>query len=227
VIPVIDAFWSSGGTRASVRVLPDGCADIMFNLERATAVVIGTMTRPIDVDGGDRAFGVRFLPGCAAAILGRPLAPVTDDHDELPALGDLADAVANARDDEIRAALVESFVRHRMERAMPDRRVMVAVDAILRSGGRSAIDDVAFEASTTRQHLARLFAHHVGVAPKVFARVARFRRALRMATETPARWSDLAAELGYFDQSHLIGEFREFAGTTPVPFFQSPSPPSR
>lgn len=33
----------------------------------------------------------------------------------------------------------------------------------------------------------------------------------------------MAAELGYFDQSHLIAEFREFAGETPVPFFLSPS----
>ena len=33
--------------------------------------------------------------------------------------------------------------------------------------------------------------------------------------------ADLASQLGYFDQSHLIAEFREFAGDTPVPFFLS------
>ena len=88
-----------------------------------------------------------------------------------------------------------------------------------RSGGRASIDSVASAAGVSRQHLARAFAYHVGVSPKIFARVVRFRRALALAGGRD--WAGLAAELGYFDQSHLIADFREFAGVTPVPFFLS------
>ncbi|HYS55032.1 MAG TPA: hypothetical protein VER58_14840 [Thermoanaerobaculia bacterium] len=49
----------------------------------------------------------------------------------------------------------------------------------------------------------------------------RFRRAIAIARGGREGWADLAAELGYFDQSHLIADFREFAGETPVPFFLS------
>ena len=76
-------------------------------------------------------------------------------------------------------------------------------------------------AGVSRQHLARAFAHHVGVSPKTFARVMRFRRAIAIARGGREGWAELAEELGYFDQSHLIADFREFAGETPVPFFLS------
>ncbi|MGZ7079073.1 MAG: helix-turn-helix domain-containing protein, partial [Thermoanaerobaculia bacterium] len=61
----------------------------------------------------------------------------------------------------------------------------------------------------------------VGVSPKMFARVVRFRRVLREIAAPAVDWSDVALSAGYFDQSHLIADFRQFAGTTPVPFFLS------
>ena len=78
---------------------------------------------------------------------------------------------------------------------------------------------MASQVNVTRQHLARLFAQEVGVSPKRFAKIVRFRFALRLGSRKP--WADVAAALGYSDQSHLIADFREFSGTTPVPFFLS------
>ena len=114
---------------------------------------------------------------------------------------------------------VDAAMRSLFADRKPDPRVDAAVDRILRSGGRATIDSIAAAAGVSRQHLARAFAYHVGVSPKTFARVIRFRRALRLAGSQD--WSALALELGYFDQSHLIADFREFAGETPVPFFLS------
>lgn len=91
------------------------------------------------------------------------------------------------------------------------------VAAILRSSGSRSIAEAADAAGVSRQHLARLFDVHVGLSPKRFARVTRFRRAIVLGRSR--RWPDVASTLGYADQSHLIAEFREFAGTTPVPFF--------
>jgi methylphosphotriester-DNA--protein-cysteine methyltransferase len=63
------------------------------------------------------------------------------------------------------------------------------------------------------------------VSPKTLARVVRFERLLCAARRGRRDWASLAADLGYFDQAHLIADFRELAGTTPVPFFQSPGAP--
>jgi AraC-like DNA-binding protein len=59
------------------------------------------------------------------------------------------------------------------------------------------------------------------VPPKTVARIARFERARTLA-EAPHRpdWARVAAECGFYDQSHLINEFRAFTGRTPETFFQ-------
>ena len=64
--------------------------------------------------------------------------------------------------------------------------------------------------------LERRFAREVGLAPKLFARVIRFQRVLEhIEKNAPVDWARLALDAGYFDQAHLIRDFRTFAETTP------------
>ena len=126
------------------------------------------MTRPIHVQSSAGTFGIRFRPGRAALALGAPLTLVTDAR--VP-LRDLTKRFGTIEPeiDSIEAALRSLFAE-----ATPDRRVDAAVGLIARTGGRSSIDSVASEAGVSRQHLARAFAYHVGLTPKMFARVIRF-----------------------------------------------------
>jgi AraC-like DNA-binding protein len=66
--------------------------------------------------------------------------------------------------------------------------------------------------ATTLPHPA--LAGRVGLPPKRFSRVVRFQRVLRRVEGCPD-WAQLAIELGYFDQAHLIREFRTLFGCTP------------
>lgn len=80
-----------------------------------------------------------------------------------------------------------------------------------------SVETLADTLSVSRQHLALQFRQQVGITPKLFARICRFRRALALLRD-PARDGDLAAlaaDCGYFDQSHLIRDFRDFADGTP------------
>jgi AraC-like DNA-binding protein len=60
----------------------------------------------------------------------------------------------------------------------------------------------------------------VGVSPKTFARVVRLTRVVERVRSVAAgesiNWSALALELGYYDQAHLVDEFRELTGVTPT-----------
>ena len=214
-LPSVDAFWISEGM-GSARILPDGCADIIFDLDNARAAAVGTMTRPLVVESTGRQIGVRFKPGYAGLFLDAPLDEFTDTVLPQRDLAILASRVCEARSTQVRLSLIAEALRRDVA---PDTRVTQSIDAIVKTGGRRSVKDICDDAGVSRQHLARLFARHVGINPKMFARIVRFRRALRLARTQ--RWSDLAQELGYFDHSHLIAEFREFAGENPVPFFQA------
>lgn len=229
--PWVECFWyraaSSSPAPVTHRVLPDGAADILIDVGAASARAIGTMTRPLLLESAatPELLGVRFHPGRALPFVRMPLAEVTDDSAPLLRLREAADAIASAGELPARVAEFEAMLLGALTRDEEvDRRVDAAVWRIVASDGRIAIDALADDIGISRQHLSRRFLAHVGVTPKTFARVVRFRAVLRRAQSSPDRdWAELAAEAGYFDQSHLIADFQQFAGTTPVPFFLSPA----
>jgi methylphosphotriester-DNA--protein-cysteine methyltransferase len=90
-----------------------------------------------------------------------------------------------------------------------------AVRALLEPAAR--IESVARRLGITRQHLRRIVLAETGLTPKLLARLSRFRAAFEhsMQEHNGPNWPDTAAAFGYSDQSHLIAEFRRFAGRPP------------
>jgi len=235
--PYVDRLWLRTTLRAPARVhrvLPDGCADVIIDAGRASAALVGPMTRAIEVaDDPSELIAVRFKPGTAAALTGCPLSELTDASVELTALGlggALADRIAGAaaRGDaprlaariplsaiaHARMAELVGWLRQRLaDAAPPDPRIARAVARL--STGEVRVDDVADALGLTRQHLARGFRREVGITPKQLARIARMQRAAA-ALRRGGDLARLAAELGYFDQSHLSRELHDLAGVTPA-----------
>ena len=89
---------------------------------------------------------------------------------------------------------------------------LVAADRLMRAN----VNAVAVELGVSDRHLRRVFRDSIGLSPKAFARLTRFRRALGAArAQASSSWAAIAAEVGYYDQAHLIAEFRAIAGVTP------------
>jgi AraC-like DNA-binding protein len=217
--------FTSPGEPLVHRVLPDGCADVIFDLD-GTALAVGTMTTALVLKqrAAPDVIGIRFRPGRAHPFFRLPLSALTDQHVDLRELWgsdavNVAERIAMQPSIAGRIAVIEAELLRRLGEHDP--RVDAAVAWITRSGGRLPIERVAAEIGISRQHLSRRFLQHVGVTPKTFARVMRFESLVRAARSGPRDWAALAADFGYFDQAHLIAEFRELAGATPVPFFQS------
>jgi AraC-like DNA-binding protein len=221
----VDRYWMrSGHSGVTSRILPDGCADVIFDVDEGSGFVVGTMTSPFFVPAAPapQLFGIRFRPGRALLGIGVPLAAITDTRaplrDARSIAAGFAERVAAATSFDARIAAVEQMLSRALGRVTPDPVVDAAIVRIRRS---ARIETVAGAIGVSRQHLARRFAAAVGVSPKMFARIARFRRVLHSAPAAHADWTDVALSAGYFDQSHFIAEFREFAGMSPVPFFLS------
>lgn len=234
----VECLWTRGPVAdrdATGVVLPDGCIDVVLGYTGSTpgapptvGLAVGTMTRPLSLRAAEpQTFvGVRFWPGRALPFLGVPASEITDLRVDIGevwprAEASLEDLPATGLNELL--AGFETLLLRRLSTSPPvDRAVDGAVRAILRAGGNLSIASLAPALGVTRQHLARAFATHVGVPPKMFARVARVRRVLAKArVAAHVDWAVLALETGYYDQAHLAGEVRELTGRTPTEWLVS------
>ena len=94
--------------------------------------------------------------------------------------------------------------------------VACALDAFARRPAVATVGDAVTAAGVSARHLIARFTAEVGLTPKRFCRVRRFQRAIALADRGDAEdWASIAADCGFADQSHLIHEFRAFAGLPP------------
>ena len=133
----------------------------------------------------------------------------------------LETSIAEARSDEQRVNQLERALLERVSLSS-SRRSAVDLPALAafvqQRRGAINVAKLADSAGVSRQHLGRIFQEDVGIPPKLFCRLARFRAALACAgRDVKDDAAGFAAEFGYVDQSHMIAEFREFSGLTPKP----------
>ena len=174
------------------------------------------------IRGGQRTVTARLHLGAAEAVFGVPASAIAGRIlavDELwgdAAAGRLFDRLSTAHSAIDAAAIVESAIAERL--SIVDARrahLHLALEAAERLVNAN-VNTVAVDLGVSERHLRRIFHEAVGVSPKAFAKLARFHRALGAAREdSRAGWASIAAATGYYDQAHLIDEFRAIAGVTP------------
>jgi AraC-like DNA-binding protein len=203
------------------RVVPDGRPELILNLgqpfeslqnglweRQPRCFLAGQLTGPLHLraPGTTRILGVRFRPGGAAQLLGMPMQELTDRVVPASDLG-LASLAERATLPDVECALL------RLERGQSDPLVDEAARLLAR------YPDVAAAAAllgVSPRQLERRFKTRVGMAPKYFARIRRFQRVFHaMEDAAGGGWVDAAAACGYYDQAHLIRDFRTFAGEPP------------
>lgn len=215
---MVECFWSGSAGGGSQRVLPDGCADILFTSASggASLEAVGVMTRFADVElrPGAEITAVRFRPGMWRGQLAVRAGEITDATVALEDLWglrarQLRQRLGEARTVKERLQLLARALRPECEPTAVQR----AVAYMEREHGCVAIGDVAREANLSARQFQRLCVQEAGLTPKLLARVLRFRHAAQHVGR--GDYARLAAECGFFDQAHLIAEFKRFAGRTP------------
>jgi AraC-like DNA-binding protein len=136
----------------------------------------------------------------------------------------LRDEVLAAQGVDARLAIMESWLLARGGSDLEPHPVVDYLTFRLLAPAGLRITDLVAEVGYTQRHVAALFRRWVGLSPKQYARLKRFQGVVRHASRTSELepdWANLALEHGYFDQSHLIHEFREFSGLTPESYIHS------
>jgi AraC-like DNA-binding protein len=100
-----------------------------------------------------------------------------------------------------------------------------AIEAMAGAHGNVNLDSLASQANISSRQFRRRCHEEAGLTPKQLCRILRFRHARQLAgASAKPNWSRIAAEAGYFDQAHLIRDFQEFTGRTPMSVLSNTRP---
>ncbi len=239
----VEVFWwvdHSGAPVSRERVYPDGAMALVLHRKQSHStffvddekvsipvpMLAGPWSRSFHIDPSlsTGVIGVVFRAGGARALF---RVAAHELHNADLALGDLdrgeADRLLNqvcSASGEQALATMQRYLTGKLGGAAPIPPAMrYAAAQLSRKGGVRGVRRIQQDTGLSHTRLIQLFREHVGLTPKLFCRVRRFRRLLAcIDKDLPVNWAALAADCGYFDQSHLIRDFRTFAGITPAEY---------
>ena len=84
-----------------------------------------------------------------------------------------------------------------------------------RWNGVTTIEAHCVENGTNYTSLNRRFSHTIGLSPKKFERLIKFRKSLCNLIDSDESLTAISIDSGYFDQAHFIREFKLFIDQTP------------
>lgn len=195
-------------------------------LKQPAAVACGQLTRPLvlhsSLDAG--MIGIRFQPSGMAPFLSTPMQSLTDAR--IPAeelfvgIDQLIEEIAESSNDAQRIAACNRFLIRSIDPSRGNISVRRALERIMLTRGRISVESLSTLMGMSRRSLELAFQREVGTSPKMYCRITRFRHILDAVSEgSPSEdWVRIALDSGFFDQSHLIRDFRQFAGNSPTSF---------
>lgn len=243
--PYIQNYWYLKPSRdevvdLSVDVYVDARADLVFNFGASYSRQVGP-SQPVECTHSNLDFqrkfpikirqkgaveivGVRFHTGGLAPFLAEPAGKFTNlTPPPAQVLGKEAEQVEKSLKESLDhpvhiSELLDDFFLSRFQFSANIKTFFDWKCQVENSVGEKHLSEL-FEGMTTYRQIDRLFYRYFGLSPKFYSRVIRFQKTLEiMRRGTPRSFGDLFAKLGYYDQPHLVKEFKTFAGGIPKDF---------
>jgi AraC-like DNA-binding protein len=201
--------------------------------ENFDSFIAGLSDVPGYVEGTEVSAGVQvnLTPVGARLLTGLPMHLLTNSvlsaEDVFgPGSGELMERLREVTSWGARFQIVDRFIQARLLAASERPDAMVWAYATLRRTiGAASIASLADALGYSQKHLIDQFREYLGLPPKTLARVMRFESAVRMIrSEHSPDWAQIVLDCGYYDQAHLIREFKQFAGMTPGEYARRLSP---
>ena len=243
----VDNFWLYDGRVAEhqiERILPTGTLELVINLRQdelrfydgessenssrfSGAIISGACGRGVAPDDAEETFliGVHFKPGGAFPFLGLPADNLADTHVDLeilwgPSARRLRERLCEARTSAEQFQLLQKALLSRLRDGVEQHyAVSAALEMFEKNQAGPIVREAAKYIGLSQRRFIQVFKAEVGMTPKLFSRVQRFQRARTLIERMGSSdWVDIALECGYFDQSHLIHDFRFFSNLSPAEY---------
>lgn len=236
--PYVKNYWIleiDGLTHISERIIPTGYINLIFHKGnrmysssekglQPRSFVCGQSSGFTDLSTSDtlNMIVVVFQPHGTSAFFDIPLnefynqaISINDIEDK--SLADLGNRIMDTADNQLCIDQIEQFLLKRLH-SIKDynyKRISAAIRSI-NTQHQIKIEDLAENVCLSYKQFSRIFAQHVGMGPKEFTRIVRFHRALyTLQRDVNINLTELTYKCGFYDQSHLIREFKNLSGYTP------------
>ena len=231
-IPARSESIPNSGPKGTVEfiVTLQGNAELLeegnwVRLDEVLIVGIQTTASILRVTGGTIMFGIRLKPETFLQLFGTPVAEIYRKHTGIQNLmGDrlnwFIDLLKNAPGTRQRIAIVESFLSKKLAQLHYSENLLTkALRTIWKEEGNITTSCLSKKVYIGERQLQRLFKTTVGISPKLYSRIIRFRMAYEKAQSGRSAWTDVAYHHGYTDQAHFVKDFKTFTGFTPTALF--------
>jgi AraC-like DNA-binding protein len=213
------------------RILPSGTPELIIRLKTAktsTAGIAGPRSESaiIERTQQDELLGIHFKVGGLFPFLAFPcgelhgrIVTLADVWGEQSA-GELMCRLHEARTIAEKFRVLELWLLARaLQPLLRHPAVAFAMGEFERESGLASSAIIADRVGFSQRRFIQLFRNEVGLTPKLFCRVQRFRRVITgVAQQSDIDWLDIALSCGYFDQAHFNHDFREFCGLSPTEY---------
>jgi AraC-like DNA-binding protein len=228
LIPFIAHYWMiswdlTGCEPHIAESLPHPNVHMVFGEGDVTIHGVQTHKFVRTLEGRSGVFGVKFKPGGFRPFFGSAVSQLADRSIAAesvfgPELHRLAKALLSELPEQEKIDAANAFLLAR--RPGVNDSVLLADELVMRiltDPEIKTVDDLARESATGKRTLQRIFSEYVGVSPKWVIRRYRMHELIeKLNWNEEVDWAELALDLGYFDQAHLINDFTAIMGCSPA-----------
>lgn len=239
LVEVILSISQGCDDRAYSRV-PEGVAHLICKVTRwrsgptgedvgaAVLLVAGPQLQRAPMPLGCETIAAQLRPGAVKALLGVSAAYLEGQcinaSSILGAAGDEAlERIALTRSAPARLAAFIRFIERLAQQAeqRDDLFALTAAAWMQSRPGRLSLPELTARCGYSDRQIRRKFQESLGLSPKEYARTLRLHSVLQRGS-AHANWAELAASVGYYDQAHLVDDFKAALGVPPGAFFKRP-----
>jgi AraC-like DNA-binding protein len=190
---------------------------------RAIALVGSRTSRSAELilSGSVDAFTIVFQPGAFSTLFHIPALDLTNgDFDGEEVLGrrinELYARLGDVAGFDDRVHVADSYLVAIRPASESLSAIVRTAMTVIRNNGSVRIGELAHQTGLGLRQFERRFNHEIGISPKLYARIVRFEAALQRRAVLPTtRWTDIAHDLGYHDQMHMVHDFTRLSGDSP------------
>lgn len=227
------------------KVMPDGAVKLFIELDsKERHITLGDDTTSVhttqnvwvtgiqkqhlsyQLASHQTMLSVEFAPGGFHALSD---IPQTEMRNEIvnaylifgPSIIQLREEILEEKDTDNIFEKVHTYFKKRV----PDRSTGYKVIAHVCNHIDQPLSSLVRKSGYSHKHLIDLFKKHIGITPKYFQRLARFKNVLNdiHSTRRKIDWTAIALDNNYFDQAHFIKEFKHFTGLSPNAYLETGS----